>query len=329
MQKLCVIAAAAFPINGNVDRDIDWLAFPRIQSRPATLDEVPDATQTWHCRHCRFIFPNVACLFATRNPPIPNVNPTNLHQTILDLPRDILHHRLSIAGVSGCEMLLGIPASRPALRLLRPSIPRCDAFLLASQCSRCTSSATRLQIKPHNRPRIQTSSFSTSIRLAQERQETTASTDSEPNEKEKQSSDSSQEKSPFQYSNVIEPYYDTSQYHALPQTFGANQYMYIDEGLRQSLRQLLWQFKAPIRYAFAYGSGVFSQGTSSAEKPMIDLIFGVTYTQHWHSLNLTEHPDHYSFLGKMGSGTVARVQDRFGAGVYFNTYVEINGMVRG
>jgi hypothetical protein len=25
------------------------------------------------------------------------------------------------------------------------------------------------------------------------------------------------------------------------------------------LRQILWQFRAPIRYAFAYGSGVFPQ----------------------------------------------------------------------
>ncbi|KAK6355419.1 Mitochondrial translocator assembly and maintenance protein 41 [Orbilia brochopaga] len=133
--------------------------------------------------------------------------------------------------------------------------------------------------------------------------------------------------SPFQY-DTQEPDYDTSQYHSLPRTFGTNQYMHINEELRQSLRQLLWQFKAPIRYAFAYGSGVFSQGTaSSKDKPMIDLIFGVTYTQHWHSLNLTEHREHYSFLGRLGSGVVARVQDDFGAGVYFNTYVELNGMM--
>lgn len=60
---------------------------------------------------------------------------------------------------------------------------------------------------------------------------------------------------------------------------------------------------------------------------MIDLIFGVTFTQHWHSLNLSEHRDHYSFLGRMGSRVVSYIQDDFGAGVYFNPYVDINGTV--
>ncbi|EWC46131.1 hypothetical protein DRE_04705 [Drechslerella stenobrocha 248] len=140
---------------------------------------------------------------------------------------------------------------------------------------------------------------------------------------------SSTSDSPFHYDTQPAPDYDPSQHHSLPRAFGANQYMHIDEKLRQDLRQLLWQFKAPIRYAFAYGSGVFSQGTTSpsGEKPMVDLIFGVTYTQHWHSLNLAEHRNHYSFLGRLGSGVVSRVQDDVGAGAYFNTYVELNGMM--
>ncbi|KAF8456653.1 mitochondrial matrix Mmp37-domain-containing protein [Terfezia claveryi] len=118
----------------------------------------------------------------------------------------------------------------------------------------------------------------------------------------------------------------------LPHEFGSNQYMHVDDGLKEHLRALLWQFRAPVRYAFAYGSGVFSQGTStptpmdkSRKKPMIDLIFGVTYTQHWHSINIAQHRDHYSFLGTLGSKVVAHVQDDFGAGVYFNPYVELNG----
>ncbi|RPA92443.1 Mmp37-domain-containing protein [Choiromyces venosus 120613-1] len=115
----------------------------------------------------------------------------------------------------------------------------------------------------------------------------------------------------------------------LSDSFGANQHMPIDEALQQRLRTILWQFRAPIRYAFAYGSGVFSQGgsSSSKKKPMIDLIFGVTYSQHWHSLNLAQHPEHYSFLGRMGSRVVSHVQDDFGAGVYFNPYIEINGTI--
>lgn len=98
----------------------------------------------------------------------------------------------------------------------------------------------------------------------------------------------------------------------------------MDDGLKEHLRTLLWQFRAPIRYAFAYGSGVFSQGTKS-QRPMIDLIFCVTYTQHWHSVNIAQHRNHYSFLGSLGSKVVSHVQDDFGAGVYFNPYVEVNG----
>jgi translocator assembly and maintenance protein 41 len=58
---------------------------------------------------------------------------------------------------------------------------------------------------------------------------------------------------------------------------------------------------------------------------MIDFMFGVSYTQHWHSLNLAQHRDHYSALGSLGSGAVSTVQDRWGAGVYFNTHVMVNG----
>jgi translocator assembly and maintenance protein 41 len=103
--------------------------------------------------------------------------------------------------------------------------------------------------------------------------------------------------------------------------------MHVDEQVKERLRSLLWEFRAHIRYAVAYGSGVFSQGTTSGQRPMIDLIFGVTLSQHWHSLNLQQHPYHYSFLGKFGSAAVAYMQDQFGAGVYFNPYVDVNGTV--
>ena len=58
---------------------------------------------------------------------------------------------------------------------------------------------------------------------------------------------------------------------------------------------------------------------------MIDFIFGVSYTQHWHSLNLQQHRDHYSSVGALGSSFVSRLQDKWGAGVYFNPYVTVNG----
>lgn len=126
--------------------------------------------------------------------------------------------------------------------------------------------------------------------------------------------------------------------------FGVNQHIIINEEFKEALRQILWQFRAPIRYAFAYGSGVFPQsaiaqsGTSLHPNPpeaitkvqggnqkMIDFIFGVSFSQHWHSLNLQEHRDHYSGLGYLGSYAVSKIQDSIGAGVYFNPYVTING----
>ncbi len=58
---------------------------------------------------------------------------------------------------------------------------------------------------------------------------------------------------------------------------------------------------------------------------MIDFIFGVSYTQHWHSLNLQQHRDHYSGVGSLGSSFVSRIQDSWGAGVYFNPYITVNG----
>jgi translocator assembly and maintenance protein 41 len=62
---------------------------------------------------------------------------------------------------------------------------------------------------------------------------------------------------------------------------------------------------------------------------MIDFIFGVSFTEHWHSLNLRQHRDHYSALGAGPFKTwqVSSVQDKFGAGVYYNTYVMVNGLL--
>ena len=128
--------------------------------------------------------------------------------------------------------------------------------------------------------------------------------------------------------------------------FGVNQHMTINTEFKEALRQILWQFRAPIRYAFAYGSGVFPQTAASPSVPsaklhpkpnaaistvqggegkMIDFIFGVSYTQHWHSLNLQQYRNHYSAVGSLGSYAVSRIQDSWGAGVYFNPYVTVNG----
>lgn len=148
------------------------------------------------------------------------------------------------------------------------------------------------------------------------------------------------------------PNFQIEKFTELPYTnFGVNQHMIIDREFKEVLRQSLWRFRAPIRYAFAYGSGVFPQSTGGGaateaeikaihpkapaavqkaqdgSPKMIDFIFGVSYTQHWHSLNLMQHRDHYSMLGSLGSGAVAWMQDKWGAGVYFNPYVTVDGIL--
>lgn len=149
------------------------------------------------------------------------------------------------------------------------------------------------------------------------------------------------------------PNFNISNFSELPHSnFGVNQHIIINAEFKEALRQIPWQFRAPIRYAFAYGSGVFPQSkpdgrVASAEEiarvhpkappavqraqdgtpKMIDFIFGVTFTQHWHSLNLKQHRGHYSGLGGLGSSAVSYVQDKMGAGVYFNTHVVVNGIL--
>ncbi|KAF1845409.1 mitochondrial import protein-like protein mmp37 [Cucurbitaria berberidis CBS 394.84] len=127
--------------------------------------------------------------------------------------------------------------------------------------------------------------------------------------------------------------------------FGKNQLMETNEEFKRSLRGILKQFP-PITYAFAYGSGVFPQSAATASRTthsphpnppeailkwqkgggkMIDFILTPRFSQHFHSLNLREHRDHYSFLGSLGSGVVSHVQDKYGAGAYFNPYITVNG----
>ncbi|EME83428.1 uncharacterized protein MYCFIDRAFT_164608 [Pseudocercospora fijiensis CIRAD86] len=147
--------------------------------------------------------------------------------------------------------------------------------------------------------------------------------------------------------------YNINKFSDLPHRFfGYNQHIKINEDFKESLRQVLWQFKAPIRYAFAYGSGVFGQkssGSSTGSESLsphpnppkavedwqkggakiIDFIFGVSHTQHWHSLNLMQHPKHYSALRYIpnSSAVVSWMQDKWGAGMYYNPYITVNGIM--
>ncbi|KAI9206532.1 mitochondrial matrix Mmp37 [Polychytrium aggregatum] len=98
------------------------------------------------------------------------------------------------------------------------------------------------------------------------------------------------------------------------------------------LEQVIKTFAAPIRYAIAYGSGVFKQhGYSDAklgskDAPMVDFIFGVTHPEHWHSLNMRENPSHYSAVRYLGSRFVSVIQENFGGHIYYNPYCTVDGL---
>lgn len=86
-------------------------------------------------------------------------------------------------------------------------------------------------------------------------------------------------------------------------------------------QRVLAGFPAGIQMAFAYGSGVFQQADSDMSKNMLDFVLVVDNPQEWHRENLNFNKKHYSFLKHLGHKQIARIQDKFGAGVYFNTLV--------
>ena len=115
----------------------------------------------------------------------------------------------------------------------------------------------------------------------------------------------------------------------LPPSFGRNQLLSVSNSTRALLESIVAKFNAPIRYAFAYGSGVFHQDgyPSGAEAPMLDFMFAVTHSEHFHSINMHQHPSHYPLHARMlGSSYVSRLE-HLGPGVWFNTYVPMNDVV--
>ncbi|KAL3904161.1 MAG: hypothetical protein SGPRY_011395 [Prymnesium sp.] len=84
----------------------------------------------------------------------------------------------------------------------------------------------------------------------------------------------------------------------------------------------------PLCFAFAYGSAVFSQRGGEAalpSEPMTDLVFCTPHTEAWHSRNLRAHAHHYSSLSLGGARLIAAVQERVGAGVYYNPLLRVRG----
>lgn len=119
----------------------------------------------------------------------------------------------------------------------------------------------------------------------------------------------------------------------LPPNFGQNQLLSVSTSTRALLEEIVAQFRAPIRYAFAYGSGVFEQDGYASMKeegktPMLDFMFAVKHPDHWHSINMNQYPGHYPLHARaLGSDFVSRVQE-IRPGVWFNTHVNVNDVVR-
>ncbi|GAA5905884.1 hypothetical protein JCM6882_009061 [Rhodosporidiobolus microsporus] len=114
----------------------------------------------------------------------------------------------------------------------------------------------------------------------------------------------------------------------LPASFGKNQIIEVPEEVQRDLEDVLAHFKAPVRYAFAYGSGVFRQkGYGAGDKPLLDFVFAVSHPSHWHAINMQQNPEHYSLpMRLLGSNAVSWMQEKgLGAGVWFNVDVEVNG----
>ena len=101
-------------------------------------------------------------------------------------------------------------------------------------------------------------------------------------------------------------------------------------------QELTLQFP-PITFAFAYGSGVIEQGgydynkdnkdnnkgSKSNSNPMVDMIFVVDNPEEWHSLNLKLNPSHYSTLFPFSSSFITKIQDSFGARIWYNAMIEM------
>jgi mitochondrial translocator assembly and maintenance protein 41 len=115
----------------------------------------------------------------------------------------------------------------------------------------------------------------------------------------------------------------------LPATFGQNQLLSVSNSTRALLESIVGDFNAPIRYAFAYGSGVFEQDGYQTERgaPMLDFMFAVTHPAHFHSINMAQYPSHYAMYARtFGSSFVTKVQE-VEPGVWFNAFVQAKGRV--
>lgn len=86
-------------------------------------------------------------------------------------------------------------------------------------------------------------------------------------------------------------------------------------------QRVIGRFPPGIQMAFAYGSGVFQQTGQDKSKNMLDFIIVVDNAHTWHAENLKVNKSHYSFLSTFGPKVISKIQEKYGAGIYFNTLV--------
>jgi translocator assembly and maintenance protein 41 len=91
--------------------------------------------------------------------------------------------------------------------------------------------------------------------------------------------------------------------------------------------QYLHAFKAPISFAFAYGSGIFSQYTkdsSASGSPLVDMILVTDNTGEFHNANYRQYPKHYPLAMRfLPFDTLGWINDNFGAGITFHPYASL------
>lgn len=87
-------------------------------------------------------------------------------------------------------------------------------------------------------------------------------------------------------------------------------------------KRILRDFPQGMKYCFAYGSGALKQ-TSEPSSNMLDLIFVVRNPYRWHGENIRRNPTHYAQpLRLLGYKAISRIQETWGAKVYYNTLVK-------
>lgn len=99
------------------------------------------------------------------------------------------------------------------------------------------------------------------------------------------------------------------------------------------LRPVISTFQAPIDWAAAYGSGVLPQASYKPPAPgeagpLTDLLIATPDAEVFHNINLAQNPGHYPVYARwMGGKGVGWVQEKWGAGVWYVTMVDMNGVV--